>query len=169
MTLGSALLTDFVPSSDSLVAERVLEQGGSIVAKLNLDAFAWSGGAETSDFGPILNPHDTDRTAGGSSGGSAAALYYEDVDITFGTDQGGSIRLPASWCGVLGLKPTWGLVPYTGIVSLERTFDYVGPLARNVEDLAIALDSVSGQHWSDSRQAWGLGPRYSCSGGRGPR
>ena len=109
--------------------------------------------ARRADFGgPILNPFDPTRTASGSSGGSAAALWYDGVDITFGTDQAGSIRLPAAWCGVLGLKPTHGLVPYTGIATIDPTYDHVGPLARTVEDLALALDVVAGPHESDPRQ-----------------
>jgi len=152
MTYGSKVLQDYFPSEDSVIADRILRAGGQIVAKLNLDSFAWSGGGETSDFGAILNPYDLERTAGGSSGGSAASLFYDRVDITFGTDQAGSVRIPASWCGVLGLKPTHGLVPYTGIAAIDHTFDHVGPLARSVEDLAIALQVVAGWHESDPRQ-----------------
>jgi amidase len=152
MTLGSRLLETYVPAEDCLVAQRLLAAGAEVVAKLNMDGFAWSAGGETSDFGPILNPVDPSRTASGSSGGSAAALAYEHFDITFGTDQAGSIRLPAAWCGVLGLKPTHSLLPYTGIVPLDPAYDHVGPLARSVEDLALALQAVAGEHESDPRQ-----------------
>jgi len=127
MTLGSRLLETYVPAEDCLVAQRLLAAGAEVVAKLNMDGFAWSAGAETSDFGPILNPVDPSRTASGSSGGSAAALAYEHFDVTFGTDQAGSIRLPAAWCGVLGLKPTHSLVPYTGIVPLDPAYCDSGP------------------------------------------
>jgi amidase len=146
MTYASRILEDHIPEEDCVVAQRVLAAGGEVVAKLNMDNFAWSGGGETSDFGPTLNPFDRTRTAGGSSSGSAAALFYDNIDITFGTDQAGSIRLPASWCGVLGMKPTHGLVPYTGIAPIDPSYDHVGPLARTVDDLALALSVVAGKH-----------------------
>jgi amidase len=152
MTCGSRLLQDYYPRTDSVLVERLLRAGAEIVAVLNMDAFAFSGGGETSDYGAALNPVDTTRTAGGSSGGSAAALYYDGIDITFGTDQGGSIRLPAAWCGVIGLKPTFGLVPYSGIASLDQTFDHVGPMARRVADVALALEAVAGPDARDPRQ-----------------
>jgi amidase len=152
MTLGSRILEGYVPMQDAVIVDRLLRAGAEIVAMLNMENFAFSGGGETSQFGFIRNPIDPSRTAGGSSGGSAAALYYDDIDVTFGTDQGGSIRLPASWCGVLGLKPTYSLIPYTGIASLDRTFDHVGPLARSVEKLALVLDAVAGFDFSDPRQ-----------------
>jgi amidase len=146
MTYASRILEEHVPEEDCLLAQRILGAGGEIIAKLNMDNFAWSGGGETSDFGPTLNPFDLARTAGGSSSGSAAVLAYEGIDMTFGTDQAGSIRLPASWCGFLGLKPTHGLVPYTGIAPIDPSYDHVGPLARTVDDLALALSVVAGQH-----------------------
>jgi len=152
MTCGSRLLEGYVPKSDCVVAERLLQAGGKIVAKLNMDDFAFSAGGETSHFGAVTNPYDITRTASGSSSGPAAALHYDSIDLTFGTDQGGSIRLPASWCGVLGLKPTFGLVPYTGIASIDVTYDNVGPLARTVETLALGLTAVAGRHSSDPRQ-----------------
>lgn len=156
MTWGWKALETYFPMVDSVIAERLLDAGGEIVAKTNMDGFAWSAGGETSDFGPTLNPHDLLRTAGGSSGGSAASLYYDSIDITFGADQGGSIRIPAAWCGVLGLKPTRGLVPYTGVGSIDPSYDHAGPMARSVYDLALALDVVAGAHPSDPRQAHGV-------------
>ena len=153
MTVGSRVLQDSTPQSDAVLTERVLREGGRIVAMTNLEALAFSGGGETSSSGPIRNPFDLNRTASGSSGGSAAVLFHPHVDIAFGTDQDGSIRLPASWCGVLGLKPTFGLVPYTGLASLDRTFDHAGPLTRSAADMAIAMAAVSGAHPSDPRQA----------------
>jgi len=152
MTGGSRLLSDYVPQMDCVVAERVLAAGGEIVAKLNMDDFAFSAGGETSHFGPVKNPYDLTRTASGSSSGPAAALSYDWVDITFGTDQGGSVRLPAAWCGVLGMKGTFGLIPYTGIASIDAAYDHVGPMARTVEDLALAMEAVAGFHDSDPRQ-----------------
>lgn len=162
MSLGSRVMYGYVPDTDSLLVDRLLAEGAEIVAILNMDAFFCSGSGETSDYGVTRNPWDLSRTAGGSSGGSAAALYYEKIDITFGSDQGGSIRLPASWCGVLGLKPTYGLIPYTGIASSDQRTDHVGPLARTVEDIALALDAVAGRDSSDPRQHCGVSTeRYS--------
>ena len=129
MTCGSRVLLDFVPANDSIVAERILVAGGELVAITNMDDFALSAGGESSYYGPTLNPFDISRTAGGSSGGAAAALHYNRVDLSVGCDQGGSIRVPSSWCGVIGLKPTHGLVPYTGIVGIDQTFDHVGQWA----------------------------------------
>jgi amidase len=152
MTCGSRLLETYVPQDDAIVVQRLLRAGARIVAKLNMDAFSWSGSGETSDFGPIRNPFDPDRTASGSSGGSGAALAYPAFDATIGTDQGGSIRLPAAWSGVIGLKPTHGLVPYTGCASMDPTYDHVGPLARTVETTARVLQAIAGPDHRDARQ-----------------
>jgi amidase len=153
LTCGSSALVDYVPSDHSVVVRRLLEAGAAIVGVANMDSFAFSGGGDTSDFGPTLNPFDATRTAGGSSGGSAAALYYDGVDGTLGADQGGSIRVPASWCGVLGLKPTHGRVPYTGVVGIDHTFDHVGPLALDTQTLASLFDVIAGPYDGDPRQA----------------
>ncbi|WP_432990080.1 amidase family protein [Dactylosporangium sp. CA-233914] len=142
MTAGSRFMEDYVPVADSTVVARLLEAGADIVAVTNMDALAFSAGGETSDYGTILNPHDLNRTAGGSSGGSAAALWYDGIDATLGTDQGGSVRVPASWCGVLGLKPTHGLVPYYGGMGVDHTFNHVGPMARTAEELRNVLEVI---------------------------
>jgi amidase len=152
LTFASNVVQPYICEGDSIVAERLINAGAEIVAKLNLESFAWSGGGETSSFGPILNPFDTTRTAAGSSGGSAAALFYDGIDITIGTDQGGSIRLPASWCGVLGLKPTHSLVPYVGIGAMDGMYDHVGPLTHTVTDMALTMDVIAGKHPDDFRQ-----------------
>ena len=152
MTFGSNVIQPYVSEADSIVTERLLNAGAELVAKLNLESWAWSGGGETSWFGPILNPWDTTRTASGSSGGSGAALFYDGIDITIGTDQGGSIRLPAAWCGVLGLKPTHSLVPYVGIGAMDGNYDHAGPMTLNVEDMALTMDVISGKHPDDFRQ-----------------
>jgi amidase len=152
ITCGSAVMQGFVPHEDCVLASRLLAAGAEIVAILNMDDFAFAGDGSTSHYGPTLNPLDPTRLAGGSSSGSASALFYPGIDITFGTDQGGSIRVPASWCGVLGLKPTHGLIPYTGIVGIDQTFDHVGPLARSVADISLALEAVAGRDASDPRQ-----------------
>lgn len=154
MTLGSAAVKDYRPSVDSVVTDRLLAAGARIVAVTNMDDFAFSGGGETSAFGAVRNPWDPTRSAGGSSGGSAAALSYVDrIDGSIGTDQGGSIRVPAAWCGVLGLKPTHGLVPYTDIVGIDATFDHAGPMATTVEVLGRLLLVIAGPDPSDPRQA----------------
>ena len=139
MLCGSLVLEGYVADTDATIVTRLLDAGAQIVATLNLDNFAFSGAGDTSAQGPVLNPHNPEYLAGGSSGGSGAALYYDDIDITIGGDQGGSIRIPASFCGVVGLKPTHSLVPYTGIMGIDSTFDHVGPMARTAADAALTL------------------------------
>src|SRR5262249_43179232 len=112
----------------------------------------FSGAGDTSAYGPTLNPHSLHHLAGGSSGGSAAALYYDDIDITIGGDQGGSIRIPASWCGVVGLKPTHSLVPYTGIGGIDQTFDRAGPRARSVAAATKTWGVIGGKAPRPPRQ-----------------
>jgi amidase len=152
MTCGSLVLDGYVADIDATIVTRLLDAGAEIVAMLNMDNFAFSGGGDTSAYGPTRNPHNPEHLAGGSSGGSAAALYYDDIDLTIGGDQGGSIRIPASWCGVVGLKPTHGLVPYTGIVGIDATFDHTGPMARSVADVALMLEVIAGKDPFDPRQ-----------------
>src|SRR5580704_9183407 len=129
-----------IAASDATIVARMLDAGAEIVATLNMDDFALSGDGRTSFFGPSRNPHTPEYCAGGSSCGSAAALYYDDIYLTIGTDQGGSIRIPASWSGVVGIKPTYGLVPYTGVMSIDPSLDHVGPMARSVSDVALLLE-----------------------------
>lgn len=152
MTCGSPILPDFVPDRDSVLTKRVLLAGAEIVGTANMDDLAWSAGGDTSTRGSTLNPFDFTRTAGGSSGGSAAALHYDDVDAAIGCDQGGSIRMPAAWCGVIGLKPTHALVPYSGIVGIDQTLDHAGPMAQSVGDMARLLQAIAGRDGSDPRQ-----------------
>lgn len=152
MTCASLVLEGYVPDIDATIITRILDAGGEITAVLNMDNFAFSGGGDTSAYGPTRNPHNPDHLAGGSSGGSGAALAYNDIDMTIGGDQGGSIRIPASWCGVAGLKPTHSLVPYTGIVGIDPTFDHTGPMARSVADVALLLEVIAGKDPLDPRQ-----------------
>jgi amidase len=156
MTCGSSVMEGYVPEADAALVMRILDAGGAIVAKLNLDNFAFAGGGDTSSFGPTRNPHNPDFLAGGSSGGSGAALYYDDIDLTVGGDQGGSIRIPSSWCGVVGLKPTHSLVPYTGCIGIDPTIDHAGPMGRTVADVALLLEVIAGQDSSDPRQHGGV-------------
>jgi amidase len=151
LTMGSDVV-EFVPRHDATLVQRLLAAGATITAVVNMDSFAHSGAGDTSDYGPTRNPYDIGRLAGGSSGGSAAALAYEEIDLTIGGDQGGSIRIPASWCGVVGIKPTHGLIPYTGVLGLDHTFDHAGPLARSVGEVAAALSVLAGRDEGDPRQ-----------------
>lgn len=123
-----------------------------IVAITNMDDMAFSGGGDSSWYGPTLNPWDQSRTAGGSSSGSAAALFYDGFDACVGGDQGGSIRAPASWCDVVGLKPSHGLVPYTGIAGIDQTFDHCGPMGRAADRVAALLQAIAGKDPSDPRR-----------------
>ena len=152
LTCGSAILQGFVPRYDATVTDRILRAGAEIVCITNMDDLAFSGGGESSWYGPTRNPFDPERSAGGSSSGAAAALWYDGIDLAVGCDQGGSIRAPASWCGVVGLKPTHSLVPYTGIAGIDATFDHCGPLARTAEGTALLLQAMAGQDPGDPRQ-----------------
>jgi amidase len=149
---GSAVLKGFVPDVDATIVTRMLDAGAEIVAVLNMDDFALSGDGRTSTYGPTRNPHNPAHCSGGSSSGSGAALYHDGIDMTIGTDQGGSIRIPASWCGVVGIKPTYGLVPYTGVMSIDPSLDHVGPMARKVSDVALLLEVIAGRDPLDQRQ-----------------
>lgn len=156
MTNGSHLIADYVPSTDAVVVERLLDAGGVIVGKLNMDDFAFAGTSETSAFGCIRNPANPEFSAGGSSGGCGAAVANGDVDIALAVDQGGSARIPAAWCGVVALKPTHGLVPSHGITYLDHTVDFVSPTARSVAEVALALEVLAGDDPRDPQ--WVRGP-----------
>ncbi|MGQ4556404.1 amidase [Halobellus sp. GM3] len=145
LTAGSRVLEGFVPRIDATVVTRLLDAGATITGKLNQESFAFSGSGSTSDFGPVTNPRDDDHLAGGSSSGSAAAVAAGECDIAIGGDQAGSIRIPSSWCGVVGLKPTHGLVPYTGILPLDMSLDHAGPIATSVADVATTLEAIAGE------------------------
>ncbi|MBD9541391.1 amidase [Ensifer sp. ENS04] len=144
-TAASRLLYDYTPDVDATVVKRILEAGGHITAMLNTDDFSFSGAGHTSAYGPGLNPADPKYLAGGSSCGSASAVATGLVDMALGGDQGGSIRMPASWSGIVGLKATHGLVPYTGIAGFDPTIDHIGPMTRTVEDAALFLSVIAGK------------------------
>lgn len=152
LTCGSRVLEGYTPDYDAPIVRRLLNDGATIVGKANMDDMAQAGSGELSASGPVLNPRDTTRLAGGSSSGGAAVVAADEADITVGTDQGGSARIPAAWCGCVGLKPTYGLVPYTGIVGVGHTLDHVGLLASDVRDCALSLDSIAGEDSLDPRQ-----------------
>ena len=150
MTLGSRALADFVPDYDATVVSRLLDAGATIVGKANL--YEFSLGDVPSGYGRTLNPRNPTRETGGSSCGSAAAVASGDVEIALGGDQGGSLRIPAAWCGVVGLKATFGLVPHTGIAGADPSIDFVGPMAASVADVALTLDVIAGPDGLDPRQ-----------------
>lgn len=156
MMNGSKVLEGFVPSTDATVVTRLLDAGAEITGKSVCESFCMSFGSHTGDTGFVLNPHDHTRTTGGSSSGSAALVASNVVDMAVGCDEGGSIRVPAAFCGIVGLKPTWGLVPFTGIFPLEMTIDHVGPMARTVHDCALMLETMAGPDGLDPRQSAGL-------------
>jgi amidase len=153
-TLGCRMFENYVPDHDATVVTRLLDAGATIVGKLNMEPFSLVGAGlgGVSDYGRVLNPADYERVTGGSSSGSAAAAAAGQIDIALGGDQGGSIRVPSAFCGIVGLKPTFGLVPHTGVIGLEPTFDHVGPMARTVADVAVALECIAGRDEYDSRQ-----------------
>jgi amidase len=153
LRLGTSVMQDFIPEEDATVVTRLLDAGAEIIGKTAVPSFCFDGAGFLGEFEPqVLNPADHSRLPGGSSSGSAAVVTGGEVDIALGGDQGGSIRLPASFCGCAGHKPTYGLVPYTGIFPVERTLDHVGPLARTARDCALALDTIAGPDGVDPRQ-----------------
>jgi amidase len=158
MAMGSELLDGWVPQTDATVVSRILANGGTILGKTTTENLCISGGSVTSWPLPVDNPAALGFSAGGSSSGSAAVVANNEVDVALGADQGGSIRIPAAFCGVLGHKPTHGLVPYTGIASLMPSLDHVGPIARSARNLALTLDAIAGPDQDDPRQAALRGP-----------
>lgn len=149
-TAASNMLQGFYAPYQSTAIERLEAEGAICVAKANLDAFAHGSSTENSDFMVTKNPHDKSRVPGGSSGGSAAAVILDMAPFALGTDTGGSIRLPASFCGAVGYKPTYGLVSRSGVVAMGSSLDVIGPITRTVEDAALVLDVMAGQDKLDS-------------------
>jgi aspartyl-tRNA(Asn)/glutamyl-tRNA(Gln) amidotransferase subunit A len=144
-TAASNILKGFQAPYQATAINKLEAEGAICVAKANLDAFAHGSSTENSDFFTTKNPHDTARVPGGSSGGSAAAVVLEMAPFALGTDTGGSIRLPAAFCGCVGYKPTYGLVSRSGVVAMASSTDVIGPLARNVEDAALVFDIMAGR------------------------
>jgi amidase/aspartyl-tRNA(Asn)/glutamyl-tRNA(Gln) amidotransferase subunit A len=153
MTCGSRVFEGVVPRRNAVVVDRLLAAGARLVGKTNMDELAYGPTSETSGFGPVTNPADTDRVAGGSSSGSAAAVAEGSADLALGSDTGGSVRIPASFCGVVGFKPTWGAVPRDGFVDLAPSLDHVGTLAPDVETAALGVDVVGGYDSRDPASA----------------
>src|SRR5437868_12368854 len=169
MMNGASTMEGYVPDVDATVATRILDAGGTIVGKTVCEYFCFSGGSHTSASGPVHNPHRIGYSAGGSSSGSAAVVALGEMPMALGGDQGGSIRIPASFCGIYGMKPTHGLVPYTGIMPIELTLDHTGPMTATVEDNALLLEVLAGPDGLDPRQYGGAAKSYRevLSGGAG--
>ncbi|MDA4113465.1 MAG: Asp-tRNA(Asn)/Glu-tRNA(Gln) amidotransferase subunit GatA [Thaumarchaeota archaeon] len=152
-TCGSKVLEGFVPPYDATVVERVRAQDGIVLGKTNMDEFAMGNTTQSSAFGPTRNPWDLERVPGGSSGGSAAAVAGSMATLALGSDTGGSVRCPASFCSILGLKPTYGAVSRYGLIPYANSLEQVGPMARRVEDLALLHGIISGHDPRDSTSA----------------
>ena len=152
MANGSRVLETYIPDHDATIVARLLDAGATIIAKTVCEDLCLSGSSFTSATGPVLNPNDVTRATGGSSSGSAALVAAGMCDLAIGGDQGGSLRIPPAWCGVVGLKPTWGLIPYTGVFPLEVTVDHAGPITKTVRDSALLLEVLAGPDGLDPRQ-----------------
>lgn len=164
-TCASRMLAEYVPPYNATVVDRILDAGGTIIGKTNMDEFGMGSTTETSAFEPTTNPIDPAYVPGGSSGGSAAAVAAGEADVALGSDTGGSIRNPAAFCGVVGLKPTYGLVSRYGLIAYAHSLEQIGPLAATVSDAARVLDVISGP---DSRDGTctdaGEGSQYREAG-----
>ncbi|MCB8877571.1 amidase [Acidisoma silvae] len=152
MSNGSKLFDGHVADMDATVVTRMLDAGATILGKAQCEDFCVSGGSHTSAFGPVHNPRRLGYSAGGSSSGSGALVASGAVDMAIGGDQGGSIRIPAAYCGINGMKPSWGLVPYTGAASIETSLDHLGPMTRTVAENARLLTVIAGDDGADPRQ-----------------
>jgi aspartyl-tRNA(Asn)/glutamyl-tRNA(Gln) amidotransferase subunit A len=162
-TCGSAMLADYVPPYDATVVERLKGAGAEVVGKTNMDEFGMGTTTETSAFGPTENPAAPGRVPGGSSGGSAAAVAAGEADLALGTDTGGSIRCPAAFCGVVGIKPTYGLVSRYGLIAYANSLEQIGPIAPSVEEAAELLEVIAGPDERDATTRDEGGREYAAA------
>lgn len=167
MMNGASTLEGYVPDIDATVVQRLLDAGAVIVGKAHCEYFCLSGGSHTNATGPVHNPWRIGWMTGGSSSGTAALVAAGEVELGIGGDQGGSIRMPAALCGIVGMKPTHGLVPYTGVMPIEATIDHVGPMTRTVADNALMLEVIAGADELDPRQYSPRVDKYTAALGRG--
>lgn len=167
MMNGASTLEGYVPDVDATVVTRILDAGGTIVGKAHCEYFCLSGGSHTNATGPVHNPWKMGYSAGGSSSGCGALVGAGEVEMAIGGDQGGSIRMPGSLCGIYGMKATHGLVPYTGVMPIEITIDHAGPMTRTVADNALLLEVIAGEDGLDPRQYAPKVDKYTAALGRG--
>ena len=167
---GTAFLGDYVPEEDATVVRRLLEAGAEIVGKATCEYLSLSAGSHTSATADVVrNPRNPRHTTGGSSSGCAALVAAGEVDLAIGGDQGGSIRIPSSFCGIVGMKPTFGLVPYTGILSIDAHLDHTGPMTASVADNALLLEVIAGPDGVDTRQQHARVGNYIEAAGKTPK